>query len=43
MAESRVGQLGGVEIMVVDGRRDGPQGPGVYTDNVVYTEVLSQN
>ncbi len=43
VAESRVGEAGGVKIMVMDGQRDGPQGPGVYTDNVVYTEVLTHN
>lgn len=41
VAESRVGVPGGVIYLVVNGRReDGPQGPGVYTQSIVYEEVL---
>jgi ATP-dependent DNA helicase PIF1 len=41
VAMSRVGIPGGVKIMVLNGRKpSGPDGPGVYTDNIVYREVL---
>ena len=45
VAMSRVGRPGGLTLMVGHGRTDGdalPTGRGVYTDNVVYTEVFDR-
>ena len=41
VAQSRVGKVGGVQVMVKHPRpADSSDGPGVYTANIVYTEML---
>ena len=42
VAQSRVGKVGGVQVMLKHPRPvDSPDGPGVYTANIVYTELLT--